>query len=305
MNTMNSKVLMGTISCIAPTTLAKNERILMHQKQLGWLSNINQWMSNKGEQPIPYFRVKQGWEPETAQSLNTSLEIESFDYEKPISPGAARNVLLREFYSSDADWLICMDDDHGVIPWFRGYELFWDLRNGIFDDFLKKQFMITAIPGYWKNTPKEIYKRLKEKGINPYYNWILRGVRMPGSMPVACIPNIKKHKGIEVYFDESSVTGESFIPEDLKFMIDWVLAGGHAYECMNMIGFPFGNLDASSIFESNNERNSRVKDVLKWSKNYLEERLPDNPELWRSRNFFRDRNNDFTHIVHRKRYKEV
>lgn len=303
MNSYKNGVIMGTISCIAPTTMHKESRIKMHRKQLDFIEHINQIMADTyGLDPIPYFRVEQGWEPETQQQLTTTVPMTSITYDSPIPPGSARNALLTELYDSDADWLVVMDDDHGVYDHYAGYELLWELSNPTFiEQFCKKLIIIAAYPAYWEPFKEDVAKFGKADT-----HWWFTTTKHPGCLPFACIPNIYKYTGKKLFFDATTqASKEGEVPEDLKFMIDWLKAGGQWYQCRMLIGKSMGDMNDSSIFVDLDNRKQRNNEwVPRWAGQYLKTLYPRNPDLWVYRKFIHRKNPKGTIVVPRQLRKE-
>lgn len=295
---MSSKVQVGIISCIAPMTKHKEQRILMHETQVKWLHNVVDKWTNQYNCSLDISRVEQGWEPETKARLSSD-KITSLEYADPIPPGAARNVLLRNFYASDSDWLICLDDDHVVENAYESELLFLELNSeqSYFNDFLEEGILITETPGYWRNTPERV-KTVLERRVDPTEFWYLRKISHPGSMPIACIPNIAKYQGLEIYFSECQI--KDGMAEDLKFMIDWILAGGRVLECNNLIGKSAGGLEDSSIFDTDDSRFEHCRKAMQHTTAYLHKQLPGRPHLWRSKHFFQDCNDIVPRIIPRR-----
>lgn len=303
MFTDSTKVIMGTISCIAPTTMNKDARITMHRRQLDWLESITQKMvEEKGETPIPYFRVEQGWEPETEEILKTSLPLTSLKYDKPIPPGAARNVLLDKLYDSNADWLICMDDDHGLYDHFNDYQLLWELgEEPAMKALYNNLVIVTSFPSYWDG-----YNKIVEAFGKKDTHWLFKPTKHPGCMPFCCIPNIYKIKGKKLYFDAETAcnnvdTGD--VPEDLKFQIDWLKSGGRIYEGMLFIGKSLGRMTDSSIYGDELSRRENLQDIRKkWVNSYLRTVFPRNPNIWTLSKLYARRNTSEDIVIKRKEW---
>lgn len=298
MNSYNSSIILGTISCLADTTLHLDKRVLMHSRQLRFLETITQKMVEAYEvSPLPYFRVEQGWTSERESLLDTSLDLHSIKFDKPIPPGAARNELLRVLYESDADWLVCMDDDHALYEKFDGHELLWELDSSEFIELAKQGYMIMSFPAYWDGYMKEVESWGKAET-----HWLLKRTIHPGAMPFACIPNIVKYGRKPIWFDsETSASGENDAPEDLKFMLDWIANKGRWVECWNMIGKSCGAMEDSSIFESPEARNKRDQGIqTNWTEQYLKKKFPRNPALWSRKEFLKRKNPPVVLSIKRK-----
>lgn len=294
-------IIMGTISCLADTTQFLEDRVKMHERQLRFLEQVTATMAQKyGEEPIPYFRVEQGWNDERREKLATTLPLTSIPYEKPIPPGAARNQLLKILYESDADWLICMDDDHAIYEKYDGYELLWELSQPQFLKLAQAGYMIMTFPAYWDGYAKEV-----DAWGHASTDWLLKRTKHPGAMPFACIPNVVKYGKPPVFFDEETAASRAGeIPEDLKFMLDWIINGGQWVECMMMVGKSCGDMNKSSIFTDKTTRVDKAQADRLWATQYLKQRYPRNPQLWTLTNFLKRRNPTTSLSVPRKYRKE-
>lgn len=288
MKSYGSSILLGTISCLADSTMCLEDRVEMHRKQLNFLETATKRMQDSyGEKGLPYFRVEQGWSAERRDKLTTSLDLHAIQFEHPIPPGAARNQLLQILYESDADWLVCMDDDHALYEKFEGHELLWELSSPEFLKLGMQGYMIMAFPAYWDGYMKEV-----TSWGHADTHWLLKKTKHAGAMPFACIPNIVKWGKKPVWFDsETNASKEGEPPEDLKFMIDWIANGGRWVECLTMVGKSCGALDKSSIFESKDARSNRdALYVQDWTVSYLKKKFPRNPALWTRKEFFKRKN---------------
>lgn len=297
MQSYGSKTLLGTISCLADNTMCLEDRVEMHRKQIEFLEKATSRMREQyGVDSLPYFRVEQGWNDDRRARLATSLDLHSIQFDKPIPPGAARNQLLKILYESDADWLVCMDDDHALYEKFAGYELLWELTSPAFMELCRQGYMIMAFPAYWDGYMREV-----ESWGQMNTHWLLKRTKHPGAMPFACIPNIVKWGKKPVWFDaNTNASKEGEPPEDLKFMIDWIANGGRWVECLTMIGKSCGALDKSSIFTSKEARSTRdAVYVQDWTVKYLKSKFPRNPALWSRKEFFKRKNPPCTFSIPR------
>lgn len=280
-----SSIIFGTLSLLGDDTNYLDKRVEMHRRQVEWLDGLQDMMAAKGLPTYPWYRVEQMWNAEREEILASKYAV-SLKYDHRVKSGAARNILLKQLYESDADWLVMMDDDMGLYDHYAGYELLWNLATEPLIDVAKKAYILMPFPAYWNGFTQEVNRFGKGDT-----HWLfLRTIH--ASLPFACIPNIKKFMNKEVWFDaytESKLPGDA--PEDLKFGIDWLrITKGRWLECRNMIGKSFGNLNASSIFATPEERDARVATDEDWVKQYLRELYPRNTKLWTKKGFLRMRN---------------
>ena len=288
MTTYGSEVLLGTISCLADTTMRLDERVAMHRRQLDFLETITKRMREEhGCNPLPYFRVEQGWDEHREEVLKTTLDLRSIKYPNPISPGSARNALLRILYESDADWLVCMDDDHSLYEHYNGYELIWDLAATKLLECASKRYLIVPVPAYWEGFKGEVAKWGKAET-----HWFLKKSRIYGYLPFCAIPNLVKYGYKPIWFHENhNLSDVNSIPEDLCFTYDWIADGGRLLQCYMWAARSCGNMIHSSIFESDTQRLDKVKAIHeRWAPKYLKEKFPRNPRLWTEEGFKKNRN---------------
>lgn len=286
-------IMLGVISCLADNTLCLDERIKMHRKQLDKFSEYATYMNTTygysvGE--IPLFRVEQGWSAERQQYLDVAtIPLRPIRFSEPIPPGAARNELLEILYQSDYDWLVCFDDDHSLITTYAGQEFLWELSEPPFLELAKQGYMINAIPGY-----HSAYNALIQNWGLADTHWLLRKTTHFGALAVCCIPNLVKFGRKPVYFDaHTTITETGAPPEDLKFAIDWLVNGGKAIECWQLISTATGDLQKSSIFKTEDDRRRKIKEYAEqWITPYLRSKYPRNPALWTKKGLLDRRNPD-------------
>jgi len=296
-----SGVVFGTVSYLGDDTRFLEQRVKMHSRQVEWIDEIQAKMQAKGAPALPWWRVEQCWNDERKELLKSSGDyLESLEYTDRIPLGRARNILLEKFYNSDYDWIVMMDDDMGLYDHYDGYEMLWNLAEPRFIELARQAYILMPFPAYWNGFTEEVNKFGKSET-----HWLfLRTIHT--CTPFACFPNIKKHRGIEVWFDgetECALPGEA--PEDLKFGIDWIKAtGGRWLECRNMIGKSFGNLNYSSIFPDAAARDARVATDGPWVAAYLKTLYPRNPNLWTKKDFLKRKNPFIQLQVPRHVYKK-
>ena len=127
------KVMYGTISYIPPDAERKMMRITNHRKQLDWLSTFL-------TPDDLYYRVESAWGDDSDYDKLYDVPFDITSMPVPAAyPGANRNYLLKELYESDYDWLVIMDDDRALYPYFNGEEFFTKELKGPDGDRLAKE----------------------------------------------------------------------------------------------------------------------------------------------------------------------
>ena len=122
----------GTICYIPPDAERKMMRITNHRKQLDWLSTFL-------TSDDLYYRVESAWGTDSDYDKLNDVPFNITHIQVgPAYPGANRNVLLQKLYESDYDWLVIMDDDRALYPYFNGEEFFTKELKGPDGDRLAK-----------------------------------------------------------------------------------------------------------------------------------------------------------------------
>lgn len=162
---------------------------------------------------------------------------------QPLKPSSARNILLEKFYSSNEDYMLIMDDDIMLYDYYDANSLLLEI-----DSEPKKFFMIDMIVG---NNP--IYLPFKKQNwvdrdnIRKY--WKFKQAPFNNGLPLAIIKNIKKHKGISLFFIELEKVKAH---EDIDWNFRWAIKGFTRYVCtcwqIKDLGHNF-----STIFSKNRE----------------------------------------------------
>lgn len=299
---MNSSVRIGVISCLAPSTLHLESRIKMQEKQVQNLKFIQSVFFNECYVEIPWYRVEQGWSAEIEETLKAPDCI-SIKYDKPITPGAARNRLLKDFYGSNDDWLICMDDDHGFVLEDSSFGFVVDLTSDAFKRFAEQGYFINTTPRQWSSHYVRKDKRQRVTALRSN-NWLISKPKYPGAMPIGCIPNLVKYGMEPVWFDEVTDCVTNIIPEDLRFCIDWIASGHKWAACRNAMIRSYGNLNNSSLYASKEERKHRDA-VIKseWTSSYLKSLYPKKSELHSLETFLKIKNHITKEAIPRRTYE--
>lgn len=282
-----SNVLLGTISCLDDSTPNLESRIQMHRKQLDYFEGMSERMqSEHGVGPLPYFRIEQGWSKSRSLELSTVLPIHSVCENKPISPGKARNRLLSILYDSNADWLICTDDDHILYDHYNAHELFWELGYSKMKKCAENRYLILPVPSYWEGYKDAVYSWGRYE-----IAWMFKKTRIWGYLPFCAIPNLVKYGYQPIWFHEGMPGAIESVPEDLAFTFDWVVAGGRVLQCWMWGARSCGRMQDSSIFKTEKHRIDAITHIhKKWAPEYLKTKYPRNPALWSEESFKRRKN---------------
>lgn len=166
----------------------------------------------------------------------------------------ARNVLLEDFYKSDKDILVLLDDDRCFFPYYDSSRFFSDLSDNLSLDW---DLIIPLNPRFMP------FKKANEEKKNVIHDyWILSQYKSLMCAGVFIIKNIKKFKNKEIYFDEKMVsqTGEGY--EDMEFCAHFNNEGLPFYMCQQLICKTLLAED-SVIFKDNENRLNTHKSNIK------------------------------------------
>jgi hypothetical protein len=202
----------------------RSKRVEYHNKQVDWAI----------QQGLEVFVVAQHYEPNEYRSDVTYLE---YQYPEGITlflPGEARNVCLKHYYQSDADFAIIADND----------SILYDGEQHCDSKDFVKVFNSIELSNL---APVDLFVPLNPRRM-PFSKTIsdnqtlfdnnLVFHRTPdakGSFIVT--KNIKKHYGLELYYDESFVNPDrTLIPlEDVDFGMNFLYNGLSLYMLHNII----------------------------------------------------------------------
>lgn len=285
------KVMFGTISYIPPDATRKAMRIANHRKQLDWLSTFL-------TPDDLYYRVESAWGTDSDYDKLNDVPFNIIPIQVGAAyPGANRDVLLRKLYESDYDWLVIMDDDRALYPYFNGEEFFTKELKGPDGDRLAKEG--TLIKGL--HPMVEPFKRQCVEFEKKKEAWFMTKSSPLGFLQIACIPNLVKYGYEPIYMNGETSCMEGTAPEDLQFELDWVLAK-HGMACnKNLIIKEFGGANQSSLYQDKEHRHKVETYHRQWVADYLKQKNPRNKALWEKKTLNARRNTfDPTHLFLRR-----
>ena len=119
-------ILIGQVSYL-PNNELRTKRLEAARFQIEWLNKL-----------LPQVKIVS-----VAQAYNASDYVDGVfyhEYENGIGAGPARNVILKEFYNSDYDWLFLCDDDTVLYPHYSADEFIKDIAFNVekFDKIIQK-----------------------------------------------------------------------------------------------------------------------------------------------------------------------
>ena len=179
--------------------------------------------------------------------------VEYIKYDKGIGAGNARNVILKNFYNSDKDWLFICDDDTTAYPYYNYEEFFKDLSNiHKFDGIDAISAIEPEYTAYKKNN-------FEDKANLTHYKFTPRELNCGSA--TSFMRNIRKCYGKEVYYDNILADKQEGL-EDVEFLLNWVLNGLTLYKMNTLIRKSLA-FNQSTIWEDDrDERNNTLSKCL-------------------------------------------
>ena len=212
---MLDNIYFGIISYLPADVEKHKTRLESHLKQLKLLKDLYP--------NIPVRAVYQGYSTEDVPEGVTPILL------SPVGVGVnkARNLLLEDFYKSDKDIMIMLDDDRCLYPHYNAKYFFEDLLNNFRANW---DLIIPLNPRF---SPFKKLNEERENVIKDY--WILSQYRSLMCSGVYILRNIKKYKDKEIYFDEDMIPGKGQGYEDMEFLAHFNDEGLPFYMCQQLI----------------------------------------------------------------------
>lgn len=273
---MDGNYMVGIISYMPETDRGK-ERIPIHQAQLRWLEEV----AGKVRDTFPVYRVESAWGPTAKAECTSALPITHIE-ESQHTCAVNRNFLLEIFYNSDYDWMLMLDDDRVYYDHYRYTDWFDDLSSPGVMKLCREGYLISCLLPAYEPFKKANY----EWGLHENH-WYMGKDPIHGSLQACFVPNIKKHKGIEVYFDKHTAAQIGEPPEDTMFQLDWIKAGGRCIRNRYLIGKEVGQAagEKSLIYADMEKRREAEAGHAAWFEAYLKQLYPKSPDCWTRRGF--------------------
>lgn len=244
----------GRISYLPDDQRLRDIRFKAQEKSLSSLLEVK-------PEGVPISIVSQNWPqkvnlPEEKQMKEHAMQ-QRIDY-PPIGPAAARNVLLKQFYASDYDYMMIMDDDASLYNYY-GVDGFLAQLNKASNDFIESNIhCIKAIEPVY--TP---FKKTNEQlPMRDYFMFCQAPMGNGGALFI--LVNLKKHFGKEIYFEETLDVKAGGEREDIDFFIRLMKAGYNVLECRNMIQKNSCNDGSkSTVFEGSEDVNEAANSAMR------------------------------------------
>lgn len=265
--TTECKLLVGSISYLKRGMKHFDKRVAYHEEQLRFWEQF--------DADFHYCRAEIAWDEPTRQRLQTSMNITSIPGDAPCPPGKSRNLLLKFFYNSDYDYLICCDDDQVLDPGLEGFDFLKTLPVKL----AAEGALITFQNETWLTKAKlrEVFELRKHPAFSKKH--ILEKAICTGNMQISCIPNLVKYGYEPLFFDEDTMAQEGEIPEDAKFQVDWLLAAHPVYLCKTLFNTALDNYIKSSIYKSGRYRYMTNHSRIEVLNRYIQNKIPRRPDI--------------------------
>ena len=180
--------------------------------------------------------------------------IEYIKYDKGIGAGNARNVILKNFYNSDKDWLFICDDDTILDNKYSYQNFIYDIVNNPdkFDGIDAISAIEPEYTAYKKNN-------FEDKANLTHYKFTPRELNCGSA--TSFMRNIKKFYGKEVYYSNILANKQEGL-EDVEFLLNCVLNGLTWYKMNTLIRKSLA-FNHSTIWEDDrDERNNTLSKCL-------------------------------------------
>lgn len=228
-----SRLMLGIISYLKSDLDFLQDRISCHKCQLEFWEAFTEFERVS--------RVEIAWSADTASQLRSPLITQHLETEAPSPVGKSRNILLKEFYGSDFDWLVCCDDDTILDPIAEAADFLQQLSPVL----ARKACLIIFTPECW----------LDRAGVTRAFNLrvtypkhVLQKANLKHGMSVCCIPNLVKYGRDPIWFHEANTADANTPTEDAAYFVDWIKAGNPVYEAKDLFTYQLDNSNRSAVF---------------------------------------------------------
>ena len=235
-------VYIGVISYL-PDDIKRTKRLQASRTQIEWLHKL---FNNE-----KILVIAQNYND--TDYLDDPL-IEYIKYDKGIGAGNARNVILKNFYNSDKDWLFICDDDTILDNKYSYQNFIYDIVNNPdkFDGIDAISAIEPEYTAYKKNN-------FEDKANLTHYKFTPRELNCGSA--TSFMRNIRKYYGKEVYYDNILANKQEGL-EDVEFLLNWVLQGFTWYKMNTLIRKSLA-FNQSTIWEDDrDERNNTLSKCL-------------------------------------------
>lgn len=239
-------MIVGIISYLPEDSAIREQRKSAHQKQLEWLRSILP--------DTPIYVAQRGYREEDF--------VDGINYiSADPGVGAARNNLFREFYRTDEDFMLILDDDFGLYDYYGGDEMLREVN-----DYPEK-FMELDLINFSNPTKAGFRKPMMDNReiVEKYYTFNSIASKQ---VCLAIVKNFKKYYNKE-YFFYNEPTAYSTIAEDYEFIFQLILDGLNAVTGADLIGKVFSNLSTVTDYSKKLSNSKQHIEMLNSTYLYL------------------------------------
>lgn len=246
---MNSRIMIGIISYLPNDLVVRPKRIDAHRKQLVRLNELYP--------SIDVVQMNQQYSDKDVEKCNSILDngLREVRHEMhgKLGISRARNNLLKIFYNSDYEFMMLMDDDTLIYPYYDSSRFFDDLLNWADKDSIGmiRPLVPSMVP--FKKTNYE------QKDVIRDY-WILRSSLGINPAGMIILSNLKKNFGHEVYFKEDMKSENCEGYEDYDFVLQLRELHIPTYMCKQIV---INSLipDGSVMFQDNQRKQNHIRNI--------------------------------------------
>ncbi len=225
-----------------PQNDTKEKRKQVHKLQVDWLRSI--YGINTEIHVVAQGYMEEDYLP----------DINYMKAEKPLGGSIARNWILKDFYSTDEDYLLIMDDDTITYPYYDMNTFLLEFKTNPQKYIKDIDMAVATYPAYFP-FKKSIYE---DKNNLSHYKFIKKPHVI--NMSIMFLKNLKKYYDKELYFDEKIVLPPDFelTMEDTDFGLNCILSGLKCYRVQCLIA-KCPNWNISTIYKDENKRLEKNK----------------------------------------------
>ena len=211
-------MFIGIISYF-PDSEFREKRKQVHYEQIKWLKEL---YGNEQEINV------------VAQNYHEDDYLEGINYvksEKPLGATRCRNILLEKFYDTDNDYILMLDDDTLIYPYYKMDILMKEFQTKP-EKYIKDIDMVVANYPAYQPFKQAMYDDPKNKTC---YKFIPKPHIV--GMALMFFKNLRKYYDKKMFFNENMVLPPDFqlTMEDTEFGIACMIEGLKCYQVCGLI----------------------------------------------------------------------
>jgi hypothetical protein len=211
-------LMVGRISYLPDDNRLRNVRIQAEKKSLYSLKSLL-------PESVKIIKIAQNYKDNELDDIEDIREYSKLGVSK------ARNIILNEFYESDFDYLLLLDDDNTFYPYYHIDEFLSQVNDNSYKFLDYGIFMARAIEPQYSAFKKDNLK------LNCEDNFVFKQACLSDGTGLFLIANLDKLKGIKLFFDEKIKISSDIDSENevIDFIIRFTRIGLTCFQCRNMI----------------------------------------------------------------------